>query len=56
MTSESYSPTLGATIAFARLPAGVEISVRCQVDMRGKMATARIVKLPFVRHGKSCVT
>ena len=35
---------------------GGEICVRCQVDMRGKMATARIVKLPFVRHGKSCVT
>ncbi len=56
ITSGSYSPTLGAAIAFARVPAGVQIGTRCQVDMRGKMATARVVKFPFVRHGKSCVT
>jgi aminomethyltransferase len=56
ITSGSYSPTLGASVAFAPLPARVEIRARCQVDMRAKMATARIVKLPFVRHGKSYVT
>ncbi len=54
ITSGSFSPTLKCSIAFARVPAGVGNT--CQVDIRGKLTTARIVKPPFVRNGKSCLT
>jgi len=50
ITSGSFSPTLGQAIALARVPAGIGES--CQVELRGKPVTARVVKPPFVRHGK----
>jgi aminomethyltransferase len=53
ITSGTFSPTLGASIALARLPAGVFAGERAQVEVRGKALAARIVKAPFVRHGKS---
>jgi len=53
ITSGSFSPTLGKAIAFARVPAATEFE--CAVDMRGRLMPARVVKLPFVRHGKSCL-
>jgi aminomethyltransferase len=53
ITSGTFSPTLGASIALARLPAGVFAGERAQVEVRGKALAARIVKPPFVRHGKS---
>lgn len=53
ITSGSFSPTLGCSVAFARVPRSVGES--CQVDMRGKLMTARVVKPPFVRNGKACV-
>jgi aminomethyltransferase len=52
--SGSFSPTLGKSIAFARVPVGTSGEV--QVDIRGKLLAARIVKLPFVRHGKILVS
>lgn len=52
ITSGSFSPTLGKAIALARLPAGAEPGTECEVEMRGKYATARIVRPPFVRNGK----
>jgi aminomethyltransferase len=55
VTSGSFSPTLNRSIALARVPAGVAIGAHCHVDIRGKPATARVVKFPFVRHGKSCL-
>jgi aminomethyltransferase len=55
ITSGSFSPTLEKSIALARLPAAVNIGQRCTVDLRGKPATVRVVKYPFVRHGKSCL-
>ncbi|MFL6650401.1 MAG: hypothetical protein ACJ8J7_03845 [Sulfurifustaceae bacterium] len=39
----------------ARVPAGVPVGSRCLVDVRGKQLEARVVKYPFVRHGKSLV-
>lgn len=51
ITSGSFSPTLGLSIAFARIP--VEAKDRCHVEIRGKQLAARIVKPPFVRNGKS---
>jgi aminomethyltransferase len=56
ITSGSFSPTLNRSIALARLPAGVAIGATVQVDLRGKPQAARVVKYPFVRHGKSCIS
>jgi aminomethyltransferase len=50
ITSGSFSPTLGHSIALARVPGDCGDS--CQVDMRGKLVTVRVVKPPFVRNGK----
>jgi aminomethyltransferase len=50
-TSGSFSPTLGKAIALARIP--VAASEHCQVEIRGKLLNARIVKYPFARNGKS---
>ncbi|CAN5230227.1 glycine cleavage system aminomethyltransferase GcvT [soil metagenome] len=47
VTSGTFSPTLGVSIAFARVPAGIGES--CVVDIRGKAHPVRIVKPPFVR-------
>jgi aminomethyltransferase len=55
-TSGSFAPTLNRSIALARVPAGVPIGSRCLVDVRGKMLAARVVKTPFARNGKSCLT
>lgn len=54
-TSGSFSPTLEKSIAFARLPLGVEAGEPVEVDIRGRRLKARTVKLPFVRHGKALV-
>jgi aminomethyltransferase len=50
ITSGSFSPTLQRSIAFARVPQNTGDS--CQVDIRGKLLPARVVKPPFVRNGK----
>lgn len=49
--SGTFSPTLGKSIAFARLPTGDLGDVR--VDIRGKAVPVRVVKFPFVRDGKA---
>jgi len=56
ITSGSFSPTLDVSIALARVPAGVEVGSRCEVDVRGRRLSARVVRIPFVRNGKSCLT
>lgn len=53
ITSGTFSPTLGVSIAFARLPAGVYDLVT--VAIRNKELPAQVVKPPFVRHGKACI-
>ena len=53
ITSGTFSPTLNRAIALARVPRGIE--PRVQVDIRGKLHAARIVKPPFVRHGEVLV-
>ena len=55
ITSGSFSPTLGQSIALARVPAALRIGAGCRVELRGKWVDVRIVKYPFVRHGKSCL-
>ncbi len=55
ITSGTFSPTLGASIALARLPVGAVPGDSVHVDIRDKALAARIVKPPFVRHGKILV-
>lgn len=49
-TSGTMSPTLGVSIAFARLPLAVKPGDTVEVDIRGKWVPATVAKLP------SCVT
>lgn len=53
ITSGGFSPTLQRSIALARLPAGTY--ERAEVEVRGKMLAARIVRPPFVRNGRICI-
>jgi aminomethyltransferase len=53
ITSGGFSPTLGRSIALARVPAGDY--ERAQVDVRGRLLNVRIVKPPFVRNGRACI-
>lgn len=55
ITSGTFSPTLGFSIAMARVPLGVAVGDAVQVDIRGKALPAQVVKMPFVRHGKALV-
>ncbi|MDH3336645.1 MAG: glycine cleavage system aminomethyltransferase GcvT [Gammaproteobacteria bacterium] len=50
ITSGGFSPTIGRSIALARLPAGDYD--RAKVEVRGKLLNVRIVKTPFVRNGQ----
>ena len=54
VTSGTFSPTLNRSIALARVPRTASASV--QVEIRGKLHAARIVKPPFVRHGKALIS
>ncbi|MFZ9086515.1 MAG: glycine cleavage T C-terminal barrel domain-containing protein, partial [Steroidobacteraceae bacterium] len=51
VTSGTFSPTLSSSIGLARLPAAA--GNRVEVDIRGRLLPARIVKPPFVRHGRA---
>lgn len=51
ITSGSFSPTLQCSIAIARVKR--RPGDHCEVDIRGRQVPARMVKLPFVRHGQS---
>jgi glycine cleavage system T protein (aminomethyltransferase) len=53
ITSGTFSPTLNRSIALARVRPGLAREV--SVDVRGKPLAARIVKIPFVRNGKSLI-
>ena len=50
ITSGTFSPTLGYSIALARVPAGTGDAA--QVEIRGKLHNVKVVKPPFVRNGK----
>lgn len=50
ITSGGFSPTIGKSIALARVPAGDYD--RAAVEVRGKLLKVRIVKTPFVRNGQ----
>lgn len=54
LTSGTFSPTMEKSIGFARVPAAT--GDRVEVDIRGKLLPARVVKYPFVRNGKPLVS
>jgi aminomethyltransferase len=54
ITSGTFSPTMEKSIALARVPRATGDKV--QVDVRGKLLNARVVKAPFVRNGKVLVS
>lgn len=51
-TSGSFAPTLGQSIAFARMPKAVASGDMVQVEVRERMLEARVVTPPFVRNGR----
>ncbi len=53
ITSGTFSPSLKQSIALARVPVGT--GDHCQVDIRGKLLNAKVVKPVFFREGKSCL-
>ena len=50
VTSGTFSPTLGCSIAMARVP--VNTGDSCHVDMRGKLVPVKVLKPSFVRNGE----
>ena len=55
ITSGSFAPTLDQSIALARLPKQIPIGELVQVEVREKLLSAKVVKYPFVRNGKSLI-
>lgn len=53
ITSGTFSPTLGFSIAMARVPATVGDSA--EVDIRGKLIPVKVIKPAFVRMGKKLI-
>lgn len=53
ITSGTFSPTLGFSIAMARVPAAAGDTA--EVDIRGKLVPVKVVKPAFVRMGKKLV-
>ncbi|KTC64664.1 glycine cleavage system protein T (plasmid) [Legionella adelaidensis] len=53
ITSGTYSPTLGKSIAFARVP--VNVSEQVSVEIRDKLLPAKVVKPRFVKNGTAIV-
>ena len=50
VTSGGFSPSLGRSIGLARVPAAA--GERVEIDIRGRLLEARVVRPPFVRNGK----
>jgi aminomethyltransferase len=55
ITSGTFSPTLGRSIALARVPVGTAVGDVVEVEVRDRRLPARVVKPPFVRNGKALV-
>ena len=53
ITSGTFSPTLGYSIALARVPRAT--GSRAKVEIRGKLLDVRVVKPSFVRNGQSVI-
>jgi len=55
ITSGTFSPTMQTSIALARLPRRYAPGDRVEAEVRGKRLAARVVRPPFVRHGRILV-
>ena len=55
ITSGTFSPTLGKSIALARLPEGIAQGDTVKVVVRDRELAAKVVKPPFARNGKALV-
>lgn len=53
ITSGTFSPTLGYSVALARVP--TPVGNTAQVEMRKKLVTVNVVKPGFVRNGQSVI-
>ena len=53
VTSGTFSPTLERSIGLARVPA--QTGDHCEVEIRGRLLNARVVRPPFVRNGKPAI-
>ena len=53
VTSGTFSPTLARSIGLARVPTASGAQV--EVEIRGRTLTARVVRVPFVRHGQPLI-
>jgi aminomethyltransferase len=56
ITSGGFAPTLGRSIALARLPKTVAAGETVEVEVRDKWLRAKVVRPPFVRHGKVLIS
>ncbi len=54
VTSGTFSPTLERSIGLARVPAAT--ADRCEVEIRGRLLSARVVRPPFVRNGTIAIS
>ena len=54
VTSGTFSPTLERSIGLARVPIATDAAV--QVQIRSRQLPARVVRVPFVRHGKALIS
>lgn len=53
VTSGTFSPTLERSIGLARVPS--QTADRCEVEIRGRLLDAAVVRPPFVRNGKMAI-
>ncbi|WP_371188736.1 glycine cleavage system aminomethyltransferase GcvT [Thalassotalea maritima] len=52
ITSGTFSPTLGHSIAMARVPRATQLGDTVQVEMRKKLVDVQVIKPSFARMGK----
>ena len=52
ITSGTFSPTLGHSIAMARVPRSVKVGDTVEVEMRKKLVKVQVIRPSFVRNGK----
>jgi aminomethyltransferase len=53
ITSGTFSPTLNVAIGLARVPAALHPPLK--VEIRGKQLPVKLVRPPFVRHGRALI-
>jgi aminomethyltransferase len=53
VTSGTFSPTLERSIGLARVPS--QTADRCEIEIRGRLLHAAVVRPPFVRQGKAAI-